>query len=175
MRRAAGGMTSRSGGTVCSKDQPRMGYLVERPDRTLNAGIGDAAIIARERRVAIGVEHQFRNRPEGGHEMIGGLEQQNPLACRLDAKVADELQAQRLRAVADEDDVDTANAYRGAVTEGDLGGTKALPGIPGKTDHGHLRIERLTGGGAGLATQTQSKAGPDPGIKAKFDGHRVPD
>src|SRR6185295_9063946 len=66
-----------------SKDQPRMGYLVERPDRTLDADVGYASIVARQRRIAIGIEHLFRNWPEGGHEMIGRLENQNPLSRRI--------------------------------------------------------------------------------------------
>src|SRR5437868_15474325 len=45
------------GGEISSQNQPRLGVLVEGPDRALDAAPGELAVVARQRAVALGVEH----------------------------------------------------------------------------------------------------------------------
>src|SRR5262245_18216906 len=154
-----------------SIDEPGVGHLIERPDRPLHATIGNPAIVARERRIAIDIKHLFGDRPEGRHEMVGRLQNQNSLVPRIDADVTEQLEAQGLRAVADEDDVDATDPHGGAVAEGYLGGPEALPGISGKPRYRHLGIERLAGGRSGFATQAQRKGGAHASVKRELDRH----
>src|SRR5205823_4396377 len=47
-----------------SENQPRSCFRVEGPDRALDAGVGDLAVVAGERRVGVDVDHPLGDGPE---------------------------------------------------------------------------------------------------------------
>src|SRR6266404_1094364 len=103
------------------ENEARAGLLVERPDRPGDARVGDLAVVAAERSVAVDIDHLLGDRTESRHEMVGRFHHHHLFLGRIDAEIGEELEAERLRAVGDQHDLDAADADGGAVAERYLG------------------------------------------------------
>src|SRR5712692_5247520 len=88
-----------------------------------------------ERRVRLDIEHLLGDRAEGRHEMVSRLHHDERAGTRIDSDIGKELKPQRLRSLADQDDLDATHAHRRAVAERHLGRPKSLPTIAGEADH----------------------------------------
>lgn len=73
---------------ACLQNQPRLRVLIQRPDRTLHFGLGNASVIARDRPVRIDVEHVAGDRPVGCHEVVRALHNHESPSGRFHADVA---------------------------------------------------------------------------------------
>src|SRR5436190_17164405 len=158
-----------------SEDQPRLGLLIERPDRPLDARVLDPAIVAGQRRVGIDVDHLLGDGPEGRHEVVGRLDDDDASCPRVDAQIGEQLESQGLRTLGDEHDLDAADAHRGTVAERNLRRPEALPAVARHPCDGHHRVDRRAGRGADLAAEAEWESRALTGIEAQPHRNRVPD
>ena len=67
------------------------------------------------------------------------------VSAGIDAEIGEELKAERLRAVADQHDIDAADPHGRAVAKRHLGRPEALPAIALEADHPDTGVDRSAG------------------------------
>src|SRR5690606_21725217 len=124
-----------------SEDQPGLSVLIQRPDRSLDFGERNFAIVTAERGVRIHVDDPFRNWPECGREMVGGLANEDFALRRFDPHVPEEIEPECLRPLRNQHRLDAVDLHGRAITKRHPRWAEILPAVCRKLCHLHDGVD----------------------------------